>query len=69
MIANPAVFGSKDFGPFSDLKHIGHVDYVSSNWSRGDANFSIEVNDPWVSDNIKKMLLSMDFMPEHIMMR
>lgn len=54
MIANPAVFGSKDFGPFSDLKHIGHVDYVSSNWSRGDANFSIEVNEPWVSDNIGK---------------
>lgn len=51
MILNPVVYGGKDSGPFSDLKHIGHVDYTSSNWSRGDANFSISVNEPWVADN------------------
>ena len=51
MILNPVVYGGKDSGPFSDLKHIGHVDYTSSNWSRGDENFSISVNEPWVADN------------------
>lgn len=51
MILNPVVYGGQDSGPFSDLKHIGHVDYTSSNWSRGDANFSISVNEPWVADN------------------
>lgn len=51
MIVNPVVLGGKDSGPFSDLKHIGHVDYTSSNWSQGDANFSISVNEPWVADN------------------
>lgn len=54
MIVNPVVYGGKYSGPFSDLKHIGHVDYVSSDWSQGDANFSIDVNEPWVSDNIGK---------------
>ena len=51
MILNPVVYGGKDSGPFSDLKHIGHVDYTSSNWSQGDSSFSLEVDEPWVSEN------------------
>lgn len=54
MILNPVVYGGKDLGPFSDLKHIGHVDYTSSNWSQGDSSFSLEIDEPWVSENIKK---------------
>lgn len=54
MILNPVVHGGKDSGPFSGLKHIGHVDYTSSNWSQGDTNFSISVNEPWVSENVRK---------------
>lgn len=61
MILNPVVYGGKDSGPFSDLKHIGHVDYTSSNWSRGDANFSISVNEPWVADNVGKNIVVYGF--------
>lgn len=57
MILNPVVYGGKDSGPFSDLKHIGHVDYVSSNFSRGDASFSLEVDEPWVSENVGKNIV------------
>lgn len=54
MIVNPVVYGARDSGPLSDLKHIGHVDYVSSNWSQGEAQFSIEVDEPWVNENFGK---------------
>lgn len=57
MILNPVVHGGKDSGPFSGLKHIGHVDYVSSNFSQGDTNFSISVNEPWVADNVGKNIV------------
>ena len=54
MIVNPVVFESGNSGPLSDLKHIGHVSYVSNNWSQGDAKFSIEVDEPWVNENAGK---------------
>lgn len=54
MIVNPVVFESGNSGPLSDLKHIGHVGYVSNNWSQGDAKFSIEVDEPWVNENAGK---------------
>ena len=54
MIVNPVVYGGKDSGPFSDLKHIGHVDYTSSDLRKGDASFSLEVDKPWVSENVGK---------------
>ena len=54
MIVNPVMYGARDSGPLSDLKHIGHVSYVSNNWSQGDAQFSIEVNEPWVNENAGK---------------
>ena len=54
MIVNPVVFESGNSGPLSDLKHIGHVSYVSNNWRQGDARFSIEVDEPWVNENAGK---------------
>lgn len=57
MILNPVVYGGKDSGPFSDLKHIAHVDYTSSDFSRGDASFSLEVDEPWVSENVREKIV------------
>lgn len=59
MIANPVVYGAggANSGPLSDLKHIGHVDYTSSNFSQGDASFSLDVDEPWVTDNIGKNIV------------
>lgn len=57
MILNPVVYGGEDSGPFSDLKHIGHVDYTSSNFSRGDASFLLDVDEPWVSENVGKNIV------------
>ena len=61
MILNPVVYGAKDSGPLSDLKHIGHVSYISSNWSQGESSFSINVNEPWVTDNVGKNIVVYGF--------
>ena len=57
MINNILYSSTGGGGPFSDLKHIGHVDYTSSNFSRGDASFSLEVDEPWVSENVGKNIV------------